>query len=102
RAFSERHPRREQPTEDQGRRGNQAPEECARHTGDDACASAELQEETTAGGNKVHGDVTLGTEWRLLAAFEAANGINMFGWTTALVVAYVQRLAAPQADHTAS
>jgi len=50
----------------------------------------------------VHGDVTLGTEWRLLAAFEAANGINMFGWTTALVVAYVQRLAAPQADHTAS
>jgi len=34
-----------------------------------------------------YGDVVLGPEWRILAAFEAANGIIMFGWTTALVVA---------------
>ena len=39
-----------------------------------------------------YGDVTLGDEWRLLAAFEAANGIMMFGWTTALIVATAQRL----------
>ena len=39
-----------------------------------------------------YGDITLGPDWRMLAAFEAANGIIMFGWTTALVVAYVQRL----------
>ena len=40
-----------------------------------------------------YGDMTLDTDWRLLASFEAANGIIMFGWTTALVVAYVQRIA---------
>jgi len=40
-----------------------------------------------------YGDVTLSTDWRLLASFEAANGIIMFGWTTALVAAFIQRLA---------
>jgi voltage-gated potassium channel Kch len=39
-----------------------------------------------------YGDVTLGEDWRLLAAFEAANGIIMFGWTTAIIVAAVQRM----------
>jgi hypothetical protein len=38
------------------------------------------------------GDITLGTEWRLLASFEAANGILLFGWSTALVFAFLQRL----------
>ena len=38
------------------------------------------------------GDVTLGETWRVLSTFEAANGIIMFGWTTALIVAFVQRL----------
>ena len=32
-----------------------------------------------------YGDVTLPPDWRLLASFEAANGIMMFGWTTALI-----------------
>ena len=45
-----------------------------------------------------YGDVTLGPDWRMLAAFEAANGIVMFGWTTALVVAYVQRLMPKRSD----
>jgi hypothetical protein len=45
-----------------------------------------------------YGDITLGADWRMLAAFEAANGIIMFGWTTALVVAYVQRLLPKQSD----
>jgi hypothetical protein len=40
-----------------------------------------------------YGDVTLPPDWRLLASFEAANGIIMFGWTTALVAAVIQRLA---------
>ena len=39
-----------------------------------------------------YGDVTLGTDWRLLASFEAANGIIMFGWTTAIVIAAVQHI----------
>jgi len=36
------------------------------------------------------GDITLDQEWRLLSSFEAANGLLMFGWTTALVFAAVQ------------
>lgn len=38
-----------------------------------------------------YGDVVLGREWRLLAAFEGANGMIIFGWTTALVIAVIQR-----------
>ena len=43
------------------------------------------------------GDIVLGVDWQLLASFEAANGIIMFGWTTALVVAFMQRLM-PERD----
>jgi hypothetical protein len=38
------------------------------------------------------GDVVIEPGWRLLSSFEAANGIIMFGWTTALIVAALQRL----------
>ena len=37
-----------------------------------------------------YGDIVLDESWRLLASFEAATGIIMFGWTTALVLASVQ------------
>jgi voltage-gated potassium channel Kch len=39
-----------------------------------------------------YGDVVLAEQWRLLSSFEAANGIIMFGWTTAIVIAAVQRI----------
>lgn len=39
-----------------------------------------------------YGDVVIDERWRLMAAFEAANGIIIFGLTTAVVVAVVQRL----------
>ena len=39
-----------------------------------------------------YGDVLLDDRWRLLASFEAANGIIMFGWTTAIVMAVVHRI----------
>ena len=39
-----------------------------------------------------YGDITLNESWRLLASFEAANGIIMFGWTTALIFAFIQRI----------
>lgn len=45
-----------------------------------------------------YGDLTLEADWRLLASFEAANGIIMFGWATALVVAYLQRIAPVPSD----
>lgn len=39
-----------------------------------------------------YGDIVLDERWRLLASFEAANGIIMFGWSTAIVIAAVQRV----------
>ena len=45
-----------------------------------------------------YGDVTLGPDWRLLASFEAANGTMMFGWSTSLVVAYLQRMTPHRSD----
>ena len=39
-----------------------------------------------------YGEIVLDERWRLLASFEAANGILMFGWSTAVVVAVVQRV----------
>ena len=39
-----------------------------------------------------YGDVLLDENWQLLASFEAANGMIMFGWTTAIIIAVVQRV----------
>jgi len=38
-----------------------------------------------------YGDVVLAAPWRLVASFEAANGLFLFGWSTALVFAVAQR-----------
>ena len=38
------------------------------------------------------GDIILNESWRLLASLEAANGIIIFGWSTAIVMAAVQKL----------
>jgi hypothetical protein len=37
-----------------------------------------------------YGDIVLDERWRLLASFEAATGIIMFGWTTAILITIVQ------------
>ena len=39
-----------------------------------------------------YGDVTLDGSHRLLSAFEAANGVIMLGWSTAIVVAVIQKV----------
>ena len=39
-----------------------------------------------------YGDIVLEERWRLLASFEAANGIIIFGWTTAIVMAVVHHV----------
>ena len=39
-----------------------------------------------------YGDVVLEKPWRLLASFQAANGVIVFGWTTALIFAAVHRV----------
>jgi len=38
-----------------------------------------------------YGDVTLSDKFRLLASLEAANGIIIFGWSTAITMAVVQK-----------
>lgn len=40
-----------------------------------------------------YGDITLHQSWRLLSSFQAANGILLFGWSTALIFAFIHRLA---------
>jgi len=37
-----------------------------------------------------YGDIVLDQSWRLLASFQAATGIIMFGWTTAILMTVVQ------------
>jgi len=39
-----------------------------------------------------YGDLVLSEDWRLLAALEAVTGIIIFGWSTAIVLAVVQKL----------
>jgi hypothetical protein len=39
-----------------------------------------------------YGEIVFDEQYRLLSSFEAANGIIMFGWTTAIVIAIVQRI----------
>jgi hypothetical protein len=41
-----------------------------------------------------YGDITLSQNWRVIGAFQAANGIILFGWTTAIIVAVGQRVFA--------
>ena len=48
-----------------------------------------------------YGDITLDAGWRLLASFQAANGTIMFGWTTAIVMAVIHRMAAERAGAAA-
>ena len=39
-----------------------------------------------------YGDMVLDEHWRILGTFEAANGIVMMGWTTAILMAAVQHV----------
>jgi voltage-gated potassium channel Kch len=41
-----------------------------------------------------YGDVILPAPWRLLGPIEAATGILMFGWSTAIIVASITRIHA--------
>ncbi len=39
-----------------------------------------------------YGDIVLNEAWRLMASFQAGIGVIMFGWTTALIIALIQRI----------
>ena len=39
-----------------------------------------------------YGDVVLTGQWRSLATIQAANGVIIFGWTTALIFVFIPRV----------
>jgi hypothetical protein len=39
-----------------------------------------------------YGDVVLTGNWRTLASIQAANGVIVLGWTTALIFVFIQRV----------
>lgn len=39
-----------------------------------------------------YGDVVLTGEWRSLASIQAANGVIIFGWTTAVIFYFIQHI----------
>jgi hypothetical protein len=39
-----------------------------------------------------YGDVVLTGQWRALASIQAANGVIVFGWTTALIFYFIQQV----------
>jgi len=43
-----------------------------------------------------YGDVVMSPSWRLLGPLEAANGLLMFGISTAMIFAVIQRLVHPR------
>lgn len=45
-----------------------------------------------------YGDIVLDRKWRILSSFEAANGLIMFGWTTALVFESIHQFSKALSD----
>jgi Ion channel len=41
-----------------------------------------------------YGDLVLGPQWRILGAIEAANGLILFGWSTAFLMSLMGKLRA--------
>jgi len=39
-----------------------------------------------------YGDLTLSEEWRLLGSMESANGMILFGWSTAFIFTVIHRI----------
>jgi hypothetical protein len=46
-----------------------------------------------------YGDVVMSPPWKLLGPLEAANGMLMFGISTAMIFAVIQRLVEPRFGH---
>ena len=45
-----------------------------------------------------YGDIVLSQHWRLLGAIEAANGLILFGWSTAFLLSLMGKLRALEHD----
>lgn len=47
-----------------------------------------------------YGDVVLSHDWRLLSSFEAANGMILFGWSTAFIFTIMRTTYHPEHEPT--
>jgi Ion channel len=45
-----------------------------------------------------YGDIVLDTKWRIFGAIEAANGLILFGWTTAFLMSLMGKLRTLEHD----
>ena len=45
-----------------------------------------------------HGDVVLDRHWRLFGVIEGANGLLLFGWSTAFLFSVISRMRALEHD----
>jgi voltage-gated potassium channel Kch len=45
-----------------------------------------------------YGDIVLSAQWRLISAIEAANGLILFGWSTAFLISVMVRLRTLEHD----
>lgn len=45
-----------------------------------------------------YGDLVLGPDWRMVAAIESANGLILFGWSTAFLMSLMARLKSLEHD----
>ena len=53
---------------------------------------AALYFSTTSFTSLGYGDVVLDRRWRLLGSIEAANGLLLFGWSTAFLISVIERM----------
>ena len=45
-----------------------------------------------------YGDITLNPQWRVFGAIEAANGVILFGWSTAFLISLMSKLRTLEHD----
>ncbi len=60
--------------------------------GEAAAFTDALYFSTTAFASLGFGDIVLSPRWRLISAIEAANGVILFAWSTAFLLALTRRL----------
>lgn len=65
---------------------------CYRTLGEIDTFEAALYFSTVSFASLGYGDIVLSEKWRLLSAIEAANGLILFGWSTAFLIAVTGRL----------
>lgn len=45
-----------------------------------------------------YGDIVMGEQWRLFASIEGANGLILFGWSTAFLISLMRQLRSLEHD----